>query len=172
MQPERPLPLTPSPLAERGDTSAGPLPDLSEPGGHWQAAWATWERLRPRARELRHEATPDETRLWQALRAHRLAGLSFRRQHVIGSYIVDFYCHEKRIVIEVDGSIHDTQVDDDQYRQEIIEARGLTVLRFQNHEVTNDLPSVLERIMTAANIPSSISPSPQAGRGPGGGVSS
>ena len=169
--PERLLPLTPSPPAERGDKSEGPRPDLSEPGGHWQAAGATWERLRPRARELRHQATPDETRLWQALRAHRLAGLAFRRQHVIGNYIVDFYCHEKRIVIEVDGPIHDTQVDDDRYRQEIIEARGLTVLRFQNHEVLNDLPSVLERILQAAGIPTSSSPSPQAGRGQGGGVS-
>ncbi len=100
---------------------------------------------------------------------------------MIGNYIVDFYCHERRLVIEVDGSVHDTQVDDDQYRQEIIELRGLTVLRLQNHEVTNDLPTVLERILTAAGVPSpdsptsnkftSDSPSPLAERGPGGGVS-
>jgi very-short-patch-repair endonuclease len=99
-----------------------------------------------RARGLRREQTAAEARLWEQLRANRLNGLRFRRQQVIDGFIVDFYCNALRLVIEIDGPIHDGQVDDDQEREYVLTGRGLTFLRFTNDQVLHDLPSVLARI--------------------------
>ena len=87
--------------------------------------------------------TPAEAALWQALRAHKLRGFKFRRQQVIGPFIVDFYCASTRLVVEVDGPVHERRSDEDAARQEFLEARGLHVLRFQNADVLDRLDSVL-----------------------------
>jgi very-short-patch-repair endonuclease len=101
---------------------------------------------RERARELRREMTPEERRLWQHLRAHRLRGLDFRRQQVLHGFIVDFYCHAVGVIIEVDGPIHDEQAEYDADRDYLLASRGLRILRLKNEEIHTDLKEVLERI--------------------------
>ena len=102
-----------------------------------------------RAKELRRQMTPAEKILWQHLRANRLNGLHCRRQQVIDGFIVDFYCHAAKLVIEVDGEIHQRQLEYDQARDRILTARGLRVLRIRNDEVMQDLERVLAQIAAA-----------------------
>jgi very-short-patch-repair endonuclease len=99
-----------------------------------------------RARQLRREMTPAERTLWAHLRNHRMCGLQFRRQQVIDGFIVDFYCHATRLVVEVDGAVHEQQTDYDVERDRVLAARGLQVLRFTNDEIRSQLSSVIDRI--------------------------
>jgi very-short-patch-repair endonuclease len=111
------------------------------------------EEKTQRARELRREATEVETRLWSKLRGGRLDGLSFRRQHPAGAYVLDFYCSQLRLSIELDGSQHGEaqhQVHDER-RSAWLRSRGVTELRFWNNDVTQNLPGVLDAIQSAAN---------------------
>lgn len=107
------------------------------------------EKRRLQRRELRARQTEAERCLWNALRNRQLAGWKFRRQHQLGPYIVDFVCLAARLVVEVDGPVHEQQQEYDQYRDEYLRALGYTVLRFENHDVFDDLPRVLERIHRA-----------------------
>ncbi|MEZ6097461.1 MAG: endonuclease domain-containing protein [Pirellulaceae bacterium] len=100
-----------------------------------------------RRRDLRRTSTSAESLFWSAVRNRRLAGLKFRRQHSVGCFIVDFYCHEKRIVVELDGGYHDHVVDADRKRQRQIEAEGITVVRFSNEEVLENLEGVLVAVL-------------------------
>lgn len=102
-----------------------------------------------RAGELRRELTPAERKLWACLRGNNLNGVSFRRQHAIGNYIVDFVSIKKKLVIELDGSQHLEQVDYDVERSRYIEALGYKVLRFWNNQVINDIDSVIRAIQYA-----------------------
>jgi very-short-patch-repair endonuclease len=106
------------------------------------------------ARRLRQNMTPAEQRLWDALRNKQLDGLKFRTQHPVGPFILDFWCPAHKLVVEVDGSIHDYQVDGDEARTRQLEAYGYHVLRFRNQEVMDDLPAVLERIRQVASLSS------------------
>jgi len=106
-----------------------------------------------RAKELRRRMTPEETVLWERLRAHRLNGLHFRRQQVIDGFIVDFYCHTASLVVEVDGEVHAAQADYDVERDRVLARRGLRVLRVSNAEVQRDLAGVLARIAAEAATP-------------------
>jgi very-short-patch-repair endonuclease len=120
-----------------------------------------------RVKELRQEMTDAERILWRHLRANQLLGLRFRRQQVIDGFIVDFYCHAAGLVVELDGAAHQEHEEYDSQRDAILSARGLTILRFPNEEVIDDLPSVLARIgATCEPSPSSCSP-PRFGEGPG-----
>ena len=87
------------------------------------------------AKIMRQNATDAEHLMWQLLRAKRFMNLKFRRQHVIAHYIVDFYCHELGLVIELDGSQHSTHdaIEYDAERTKFLEALGLTVVRYWNH---------------------------------------
>ena len=98
------------------------------------------------AKSMRHTATDAENIIWQLLRAKRFMNLKFRRQHVIKPYIVDFYCHEIGLVIELDGSQHGTAdaVEYDAERTKFLEALGLTVVRYWNHDVLGRTDVVLE----------------------------
>ena len=98
------------------------------------------------SREMRRAPTPAEDALWQRLRNRQLAGAKFRRQHPIDRYIVDFYCADAQLVIEVDGSAHD-EPNHDAERQEVLETLGLRVLRFRNAEVFERIEDVLSAIM-------------------------
>lgn len=100
------------------------------------------------ARELRKNATPPEEIMWACLRDRQLLGAKFRRQHPVGRYIVDFCCLHHRLVIELDGSVHATQLGYDRERQLDLEARHFTVLRFSNDQVEQDLEATLEAIAT------------------------
>ena len=99
-----------------------------------------------RAKELRQNMTKAEKILWQKLRANRLNGWHFRRQQIIGPFFADFYCHAAALVIEVDGGIHQSQVEYDRERTERIREYGIEVIRFQNKEIFQQLPQVLEKI--------------------------
>jgi very-short-patch-repair endonuclease len=100
------------------------------------------------AKKLRRKMTPSEQALWQGLRFKKIAGYKFRRQHPIKYYIADFYCHEARLVIEVDGPIHDRtkQREHDLQRSGVIEDFGIMILRFSNDEIKYHLKEVLEKI--------------------------
>ncbi len=102
------------------------------------------------AQTLRDNLTEAEHRLWQYLRAHRLNGIHFRRQHAIGPYIVDFCAPRLRLVIELDGSQHLAQQRYDEQRTQYLESRGYRVVRFWNDAVTRDLDTVLKIILEAA----------------------
>jgi len=114
----------------------------------------TWrEKINQTARELRKNQTESEGLLWEILRGRRLSGKKFLRQHpIIYSvyqrpyyFIVDFYCAEAKLVIEVDGSIHKANGEYDQQRTEILISKGLHVLRISNDELL-DLEKVINKI--------------------------
>jgi very-short-patch-repair endonuclease len=104
-----------------------------------------------RAGTLRRTPTEAEAKLWSRLRAHRMAGVQFRRQHAIGSYIVDFCSPRRKLVIELDGSQHLEQIEYDRRRTEYLESRGYRVLRFWNNEVLKNIHGVLNGIWNELN---------------------
>lgn len=98
------------------------------------------------ARSLRANQTDAERRLWSLLRSRQLNGLKFRRQHLIGSYIVDFCCAEHRLVVELDGGQHADEVQKDERRTQRLNEEGYRVLRFWNHEVLTETAAMVEAI--------------------------
>ncbi|WP_144575017.1 endonuclease domain-containing protein [Agrobacterium sp. DE0009] len=101
------------------------------------------------AKQTRKVMTDAELKLWNAIRAHRLEGLSFRRQMPIAGFIVDFACSDHRLVVEVDGSQHtsDAALRYDQERTARLEKDGWNIFRFWNHEVLTDLDNVCLHII-------------------------
>jgi len=142
---------------KRGQPS--PVPPLPKGEGHYRGGF-TFSGLVEMARNLRQRATPAEVIAWEIFRNRRFLGLKFRRQHQIGDYIVDFYCEEKKLVVELDGSVHYT--DDrhrvDRKRDEYLKSIGMKVLRFSNELFLSETPQAL------AEIEKAVSPSP-SGRG-------
>ncbi len=100
------------------------------------------------AKRLRSEMTPAELLLWNFLRNKQMDGLRFRRQQPLDSYIVDFVCFEKKLIIEIDGSQHAEEKDErkDKQRDQYFISQGYTVLRFWNNEVLENLEGVWARI--------------------------
>ncbi|HWC31113.1 MAG TPA: endonuclease domain-containing protein [Dehalococcoidia bacterium] len=109
----------------------------------WRAGADFWTGAKDAARDQHGQSTPAEARLWRALRGRHLGGARFRRQHAIGHYLVDFYCADARLVVEVDGEIHRLQSDRDLKRQRALQDHGFNVIRFKNDEILQDLPGVL-----------------------------
>ena len=105
-------------------------------------------------RELRQESTKAEKLLWAELRNKKLNGLKFRRQHPIDKFVLDFYYHERKLAIELDGSIHDVKVnkDYDEARTAMLGELGIYTLRFRNNEVINNIESVLRKINEVTNM--------------------
>src|SRR6516165_2535522 len=127
-----------------------------------------------RARRLRRDSTIPERILWSMLRGTRLGGLKFRRQHPIGPYFADYYCHESRLVVERDGRSHDGPADDDHRREAYLRRSGLYVLRVANDDVRSDLEAVAVAILRAAGRPIDNGPHPDPlpeGEGDAGGSS-
>lgn len=112
----------------------------------WRAAERSWRVLKPRARTHRREPTEAEALLWSRLRARMLHDAKFRRQHAIGTHIVDFCCPVLRLIVEIDGSSHEGRGLEDQNRTRELESHGFRVIRFTNEEVLNDCDSVVVRI--------------------------
>lgn len=104
-----------------------------------------WELNKENARENRKKQTPAEDALWQVLRAKQ-TGYQIRRQHVIGNFIADFVCLEKKLIIEVDGKIHDFQKEDDALRTQVLNDYGFEVIRFSNEEVLQNPKSISDKI--------------------------
>ncbi|MHA7811774.1 MAG: endonuclease domain-containing protein [Phycisphaerales bacterium] len=109
---------------------------------------------RSNARSLRKRMTPPERALWVALRGRKVAGLKFRRQAPIGPYIADFYCHEARLVVEIDGSTHQgSQAAHDRDRDQWMRDRGMSVLRVSGRDVLQNLEGVVRTIARVAGEP-------------------
>ena len=121
--------------------------------------------LFPIRHRLRSNRTPAEQLLWSNLRGNQIHGLKFRREHGIGSYIVDFFCPERSLVIEIDGDVHATEskIKTDRQRENNLLALGLLVLRYNNDDVLHNLEGVLEDIALKVSK-SSTSPSPSLQR--------
>ena len=117
----------------------------------------TWKHVIA-ARQLRREETEAEQILWNALRGRRLNGLKFRRQHPYEHTILDFFCVEHKLVIELDGRIHDLpdQSSADKQRTAFLNDHGLKVIRFRNEEILKDLPRVLQTIAEITSRSSSL----------------
>jgi very-short-patch-repair endonuclease len=107
-----------------------------------------------RARELRREMTPPERQLWQRLRGQQLCGLRFRKQHPVDRFILDFFCYEHKLAVEIDGDSHAEpgQHAYDQARTDWLTGHGIRVLRFTNREVVNNIDGVLTEIARACGI--------------------
>src|SRR5205807_733785 len=123
-----------------------------------------------RARYLRKSATDCERILWRHLRNRKFAAYKFRRQHPLDPYVLDFYCPAAKLAVELDGSGHDSpaSVKRDRIREKFLTEEGIATLRFWNHQIREELDSVLETIWAAledrANPSPSSSPFPK-GRG-------
>lgn len=115
--------------------------------------------LQQRARQLRKEMTIAEKKLWSRLRRQQLGGLRLRRQVSFDRYIVDFVCFEPKIIIELDGSQHATQVAYDNQRTKYLESLGYNVLRFWNNEISDQMENVLQTIWNVCIPPSALSAS-------------
>jgi very-short-patch-repair endonuclease len=104
-------------------------------------------RLLDRRKELRKNQTPEEEKVWWYLKNKRL-GFKFRRQHSVGGYILDFYCKEKRLVVEIDGEIHNTKEagEYDKVRDKFFIELDYKVLRFTNDEVEQNIKNVIKMI--------------------------
>jgi adenine-specific DNA-methyltransferase len=114
--------------------------------------------IKAKARELRRNPTEAEQKLWSHIRMRQIGGHKFRRQRPLGSYIVDFVCLEKRVVIEVDGGQHSEQIAYDMERGVWLEAQGFRVLRFWDNEVLRSIDVVKEVIAEALNSESNPPP--------------
>lgn len=106
-----------------------------------------------RARELRSQDVPAEEKLWNELRNRKLAGLKFRRQVPVGTYVADFLCHETKLIVELDGPSHDQRTDHDESRTAFLESKGYRVIRFLNEDVHGDMTAVLRTILRECGRP-------------------
>ncbi len=104
------------------------------------------------SRKNRVSMTPQEEMLWERISKKKLKGLKFRRQFPIGRYIVDFYNHLNKLIIEIDGSIHDSQKEYDENRDNYLESSGYTILRITNNEIEKNMDDVVAKI--SSNIKS------------------
>ena len=102
--------------------------------------------LKERAKQLRRSGTLTEILLWNKLKRKRFLSLDFDRQKIIGNYIVDFYCAEKDVVIEIDGNSHDDKEEYDKNRDGYLESLELTVIHISDIDVKNNLEYVIERL--------------------------
>jgi leucyl-tRNA synthetase len=114
--------------------------------------------LLERAKEMRNNPTEAEAILWERLKGKNI-GDKFRRQHLIADFIVDFVCLSKKLIVEVDGAIHEEQKEADQSRTDVLNARGFKVVRFTNEQVIGDLDAVLNNIITELSNSKEVSPS-------------
>ena len=109
------------------------------------------ENLTEKSRELRKNMTPQERKLWTYLRKRTINNLKFRRQYPIDMYIVDFICHEKMLIIEIDGGQHN-EIDNREYdnkRTEYLNSKGFSVIRFWNIDIDQNIEGVYEEILKA-----------------------
>lgn len=159
-------------------TTIEAVPHLSSPGGRGAGGEGECERwdqgehkakrlpLSPEllafARQLRQEQTDAESLLWSLLRDRRLANFKFRRQHVMAPYILDFYCHEAKLAVELDGGQHNEpdRKRQDEKRTAVLAKQGVRVVRFWNNEVLANTEGVLEAIYGAVLT---LTPGPSPG---------
>ena len=118
------------------------------------------DRMRLRARKLRHNATDAERHLWRHLNLRQLAGIRFRRQVPVGGFIADFLCPHVKLIVELDGGQHVERADADEVRTRVLMSLGYRVLRYWNDDVLSRTEEVLEDILRhAKSTPPQPSPS-------------
>ena len=111
-------------------------------------------QIRTITKKLRRDATVAENLFWQAVRNRQFLGLKFIRQYPISYkfennskiFVADFYCHEAKLVIEIDGPIHDSLEEKDTIKDLVLKEKGLTIYRYKNREIEHELPTVLNRL--------------------------
>jgi very-short-patch-repair endonuclease len=146
--------------------------EVDREAGGWGSRFSRTKDMTARARSLRGNMTDAELRLWRALRRDQLNGFSFRKQHPIGPYTVDFYCSRLRLAVEVDGGQHaDQRKKSDDRRTRWLAEKGVTVVRYWNNDVLSNLEGVLsdlvahtERLAQAATTPTPTLPLSGGGR--------
>ena len=128
------------------------------------------ESLKRASWRMRDVPTRAENILWKEIRLKKLGGFRFRQQHVLGHYIADFYCHQAKLVVEVDGSSHENRKREDVARDSWMISMGIAVLRIRNEEVFENIEGVKEKILSIListlklqNEAFDISPPPGAG---------
>jgi 5-methyltetrahydrofolate--homocysteine methyltransferase len=132
----------------------------------WETASPVlYDLLKDKAKEMRNRPTEAEKMLWNVLSDKGIDNYKFRRQHIIGEYIVDFVCLEKRLVIEVDGSIHNQpeQIEHDKQRTEWLESKGFRIVRYSNQQIVNDILNSAESIRKELSTNFSAPPSGAGG---------
>jgi very-short-patch-repair endonuclease len=153
----------PSPVLGEGGWGDEGLPSSKE---YWEIPSHLKAKMLEVARQFRKEPTASENLLWQALRSRQIEGRKFRRQQPIGVFVVDFYCATERLVIEVDGLIHESQQESDRQRQELLESLGLRFVRVSSQLIEDDLVVAINIVRQAILSPSSPQPpSPRTGEG-------
>ncbi len=117
------------------------------------------------AKRMRHAPTPWEHELWQELRAKRFSAIKFKRQQPIGPYIVDFVALSQRLIVELDGGQHASQLEYDALRDNFLKRNGFAVLRVWNSEWAENRTGVLEQIWLSLHVHPLPNPSPLKGEG-------
>ncbi|MEO6404687.1 MAG: vitamin B12 dependent-methionine synthase activation domain-containing protein [Ferruginibacter sp.] len=157
-------PISPSPQTSEQNADSTKAPSRGEGGkdfpfGYEWADPSTYALLKDYAHNNRHQQTEAEETLWNLIKTKQLDNHKFRRQHIIGQYIADFVCLDKRLIIEVDGSIHQLpeNIENDEIRTAFLEKLGFKVIRFSNSEVLTETTDVLNKILSTLkeqpNIP-------------------
>ena len=119
------------------------------PADRWEIPEELRRQMVEIARQFRKQPTRGEAVLWQALRGRQLEGVKFRRQQPIGPFVVDFFAPDERLIVEVDGPIHQQQIEADARRQGLLESLGLRFVRLRSDYVEHDLPQALTTIRAA-----------------------
>lgn len=166
--------LTPQPPLPRGEGEQDEFqnPSPSGRGAGVRDSWEISDNLRKKmqevARQFRKEPTQSEAILWEAIRNRKLENRKFRRQHPIGTFIVDFFCREENLIVEVDGLIHESQQELDRQRQKLLESLGLHFVRVSSQQVETSLSEALE-IIKQSFLPAkkTLTPQPPLPRGEG-----
>ena len=113
---------------------------------HYNSTKANDRQQRDLRKSLRHNMTPAEAALWRVLKGNGV-GYKFRRQQGIGTYVLDFYCPELRLCVELDGSSHDYKFEYDEERTRLLGEQGIRVIRFRNEQVWGNIDGVVEEIL-------------------------
>jgi 5-methyltetrahydrofolate--homocysteine methyltransferase len=134
-------------------TPEGGAPDFVDKYGWETAGSELYSVLKEKAKEMRNKPTEAEKMLWNVLSNKGIENYKFRRQHIVGEYIVDFICLEKRLIVEVDGAVHNdvSQIEHDKQRTEWLESKGFKVIRFTNNQVLSDFFNTIEKIRKELN---------------------
>ena len=119
---------------------------------HYKTAKANESEQKILRKELRSHATPAEAVLWKMLKGRNADGMKFRRQQGIGPYVLDFYCPELRLCVELDGSSHDYKYEYDEQRTKFLQKQGIRVLRFRNDQVWQGIDSVVDEIVRVGRL--------------------
>jgi very-short-patch-repair endonuclease len=132
----------PSPPRERGGSKAEEK-RVNE-FHHWRTPLPLWIKLKSFVREMRTEQTAAEKIMWEMIRKEQILGYKFRRQHPIDRFIVDFYNSDLKLIIEIDGGIHNYLIEEDEIRQGFLEILGFNFIRFSNEDVFEKPKLVIE----------------------------